>query len=1172
MKAPSSDSKVTTKDKPKVTGRASVGSTTKTTSSPKEATTPKTKSSKEESHSNTSSVNTTPNPTPPASRKNSITGAPLITAITTNEPIDIPITNTTTQSAVTNDDNNNNNNNNNGMTNANNLRSESVDKLMRALKELNDFKIKAQETIKGLQLKLKEVTSENERINKDKGLDNDLFVKEKEKLRKEYEKEQVKLNKEIEKIKEEQEEEINKLNETIEMLTLDREIAEEKAESLEQECEQLKAKLNIFELEQENKTVSNNTNNNENEEREEEQDVEKLMEQNEKLKEALLKIRDLTLAEKQEKEKRIKDLEREVKVIPTLQDKINKLENELREATATLEELTEALDASAEAEQMVEELTEKNLNLEEQIKVLNNTVEELEQLRDIADEIEENQNAAEKQLRSELYAKEIELLDQATVITNLKNTILEKDRNVDQFRTLTRTLQEQLNLIKQREEETLSQANELTSQSQQLLNKNLQLQTKILKASAITIEQELSTINKHEGDIYIQFVKDYLPKSTLSNDLDTIYFILLFKRFFIKFQIILNYLDRFQLNNNGDNITIYSSIDLIYYWKLKNKIQHLLYSTTDFYNFIQTTDVDTYLKLGSYYFELVNYEPKIDYLISLIKEEELTPSYDIQSLDEFINKLNHLFANLGGNNAINNNNKTMQRDIQDIIYECNNILVQEPILIELLNSKLTKTEENNNNENNIITIGPMKRIRHCIELCRKINKTMNEYTPLTDDQPIILNKFEVIHQIIQKIFSLLSEFTQMTQTTIDNYQDITRTQLLDTYRSLLKQRFQDEEETWSWLDELTNTIYNNLTGISESFNNGKPVVNTTITNNNVPIELDKLKFNSYVTRAESVRSIISDAGSLKDKIEEKNQEIIELKKQNQIKVNEMQEQQWKELTLEKKIEKLQKLEEKLSSNLAEEMTKRQEQEKMYSEALDSIQKDVDRLSAENRSLKEKTVKMDSNSSNLMRETRERTDSYGDLIDSNRNSAGSTVSSHEVNSLRVSIKYLREQIIKLKNEKSMKVLEQELPPLAGTTYKQNNITLLDSLTDKNNNLLQHNKQMQQLSMELHTKLAGIQVINLNNKQNGSSVAQFTANQQQLSDLNNKLIQLKLDSQHLTTNEKGQPSYQFTQFPVNASKEIKYLGKINIPSSPSNQTSRLLVDHSQFTKLHTLFAHV
>lgn len=48
------------------------------------------------------------------------------------------------------------------------------------------------------------------------------------------------------------------------------------------------------------------------------EEIETIIEQNDQLKEALIKLRDLSLAERQEKEKKFKDLERELKTIPLL--------------------------------------------------------------------------------------------------------------------------------------------------------------------------------------------------------------------------------------------------------------------------------------------------------------------------------------------------------------------------------------------------------------------------------------------------------------------------------------------------------------------------------------------------------------------------------------------------------------------------------------------------------------------------------------------------------------------------------------------------------------------------------------------------------------------------------------------------------------------------------------
>ena len=97
----------------------------------------------------------------------------------------------------------------------------------------------------------------------------------------------------------------------LKQVTLDREIAEERCEGLELELEQLKGKLSILEVDSTPREKSQSNSD----------DAKAVLEQNEKLKEALMKLRDLTVAEKQDREKKIKELERENKKLPALQGK-----------------------------------------------------------------------------------------------------------------------------------------------------------------------------------------------------------------------------------------------------------------------------------------------------------------------------------------------------------------------------------------------------------------------------------------------------------------------------------------------------------------------------------------------------------------------------------------------------------------------------------------------------------------------------------------------------------------------------------------------------------------------------------------------------------------------------------------------------------------------------------
>lgn len=73
-----------------------------------------------------------------------------------------------------------------------------------------------------------------------------------------------------------------------------------------------------------------------------------------------------------------------------------------QEADAIIDELKEQVDVALGAEEMVEKLTDTNLELEEKMEALNETVADLEALRDLSEEQEELRMEVEHDLREEL--------------------------------------------------------------------------------------------------------------------------------------------------------------------------------------------------------------------------------------------------------------------------------------------------------------------------------------------------------------------------------------------------------------------------------------------------------------------------------------------------------------------------------------------------------------------------------------------------------------------------------------------------------------------------------------------------------------------------------------------------------------------------------------------------
>ncbi len=132
---------------------------------------------------------------------------------------------------------------------------------------------------------------------------------------------------------------------------------------------------------------------------------------------------------------------------------------------------------------------------------------------------------------------------------------------------------EQLAQLKQKEEVTQSQANELSSQSQELMSLNLQLQSKVLKATAIAIDQEIATLNLAQAETQFAFIKDYLPKNAFQADSDSLSFNLLIKRFIFKSELIAKHLGRYQMTQENTP-DLFSSKELSFFWEVTSLTPH----------------------------------------------------------------------------------------------------------------------------------------------------------------------------------------------------------------------------------------------------------------------------------------------------------------------------------------------------------------------------------------------------------------------------------------------------------------------------------------------------------------------------------------------------------------------------------------------------------------------
>jgi dynactin 1 len=124
--------------------------------------------------------------------------------------------------------------------------------------------------------------------------------------------------------------------------------------------------------------------------------------QNEKLRETLVRMRDLLAHEKNEGMKMSKDLEGKTTHAADLGKQNAKLSTQNEELEATISDLQEQVDAALGAEEMVENLTTKCLDWEEKYSTISEEKDDLEKLYDLNEELQENAREVELQLREDV--------------------------------------------------------------------------------------------------------------------------------------------------------------------------------------------------------------------------------------------------------------------------------------------------------------------------------------------------------------------------------------------------------------------------------------------------------------------------------------------------------------------------------------------------------------------------------------------------------------------------------------------------------------------------------------------------------------------------------------------------------------------------------------------------
>lgn len=479
-------------------------------------------------------------------------------------------------------------------------------------------------------------------------------------------KDQKKLEKDWAMQKDDFERQLSRLNDELESLTLDREMAEEKAETAVLEAEEhlmsleaATAKIRALEkdmnphLLRQSASAQGDA---------EDQDGENgdgvaysaasdlLQRENDQLRRVLRDLRDRSNEIEGDHRRKIIELERENAELIELNSTNDSLLPELENAESMIEDLKLQLDDALGAQDLVEQLTERNLQLSDLVKKLRDEIEELETIAEINNELEEQHTINEKELREEIDLCESRIRDLQVRNEGLENNAVDYQNTFAQFRDLVSNLQSELEAAKAEQAEYGggggggAERKDLADQA--MLNLNLKLQSSVLKSQAKTIDLELGRLQASQATSHLEMVRSYLPSAYFEADADAVNCLLFFRRMAAKSDLIKSIVE-----TNHDIQESLSGIVpeiMVGVCEMRHSIAHFGALSRQIAAVLRLAPTEVFLRGGRMYRENMAIERKVDAFIAALRREELKEQECGLEFARFVKQFEDFTMALGG--------------------------------------------------------------------------------------------------------------------------------------------------------------------------------------------------------------------------------------------------------------------------------------------------------------------------------------------------------------------------------------------------------------------------------------------------------------------------------------------------------------------------------------------
>ncbi|XP_040580474.1 dynactin subunit 1 [Lepeophtheirus salmonis] len=767
--------------------------------------------------------------------------------------------------------------------------------------------------------------------------------------------------------KERHADEMSELSETMEMATLDKEMAEEKAETLQIELEHAKERIEELTLDLDiikTEFGTDGSNNVSSSSGITNFEFKQLTAQNEKLRETLVRMRDLSAHEKNEITKYTKEMEEMRSEMATLLKENEKSKSSNEEMRQTIVDLQDQVDAALGSEEMVDNLTVKCLDLEDKVSALIEEKEDLETLHDMNEELQENARETEIELREELDLVQAKIRDIKKEREAAYEIINDHETTIRKFRDLVGKVQEQNTELRgalERETNKPVDSGSGAFVAAEMMDfKKMFAET---KAHSKAIDMELRQCEADQSNKHVMYLTSFMSDSFMGKggDNEAVLVLLLIPRLIWKVRILSSQVkDKFcpssQPTIDRDSILKGHTVER---YSFGLKMTSLLHTFTvhlgKFESALNTCSPATFLRIGTLFPEMSVHEKAVDFYINLLRKDQLDENVPTDNLNKSLNYFENIYPLYLSEEKVTDGNYLLA--ISKAYSNASEALSAQ---ISIGKALLAKGQDDSQ-------IGVFfKTMEGEINETVKVIKSMKRRIPEDSLTSIVFPgsygiKFD---KVLKKLACLVNAYFQFGKTasveagSSDPENGISPVKLLEILsNSVSSEESLDEDITGDALSVLKKVFdfcSKSIQELNKPFQDGEWDVNSNSEPRNKFIPPVELRSQIYKTQ-------LKEAESIKYKLENKDLDIKELKKHLKVKGDELSEMQVRKDLADKKLfdssRDSELMIEKLQRKLDDVCCLLRRKEKEFEDTMDQLQSDIESLESEKGELKDRVKNM-----------------------------------------------------------------------------------------------------------------------------------------------------------------------------------------------------------------------